>query len=396
MPRLNHLLKGLPNKIPGTRQQPLTKQAAGTVDQITNNQLDRFIWEIPNVEIADANNVYILREMLSNSVRELISKDWRPLVFPPGKHPREAYRFFTEPTETLFTLARTYEYLDITLQHEVRQYITRMSRPSGALNGPTGQYKYDPDEGEIRTLYDIPTEQLFRVNDDITRQAIARLYPTWLWANVTGNWSRIESEWENLRKLIEEVPNKMEEDCLNGYLAGLIAYCRMAQWMHDNAAVEKGLTITRIKMRERLAFEFAHTRGGLITQVPVLRSIFSRWRYLTPEIGRFCSCFANKTHKHLMDVYVDYHRPTWYIAWGVETMWRNECPFAFPTMSAEIFAAKALILNESSEKLTSYLDIPWCKADLFYIQKLVLCIEAHSKITWQGEYNSQYNGYKSY
>ena len=173
------------------------------------------------------------------------------------------------------------------------------------------------------------------------------------------------------------------------YLAGLIAYCRIARRMHDEDAIERGLTKTRAAMRERLAFELAHTSVGLITQVPVSRSIFSRWRHLTPEIGRFCALYTGQIHKHLMDVYVDYHRPTWYLAWGVETMWRNECPFAFPTMSAEVFVAKALILHEPAEKLTNYLDIPWCKADLFYIQKLVLCIEASGNIIWQSQYNSQ-------
>jgi hypothetical protein len=52
-------------------------------------------------------------------------------------------------------------------------------------------------------------------------------------------------------------------------------------------------------------------------------------------------------------------------------------------MSAEIFAARALILGESGDKLESFLDIPWCKADLFYIQKLVFCIEAHGSVVWQ-------------
>jgi len=383
MPRLNHLLKSLPGIVPGTRRQPLTEQAAESVGKITDDQFDRFIWEIPTVALSDINDCSALRSELSRSVRELISKEWRPLVFPPGKHPREAYRFFTEPTETLLTLARSYQYLDGTLQREVRRYVTRISRPGGVLYRPIGKNKYEPDAGEVRSLYKIPAEQLFRVNDDITRQTIARLYPLWLWAHMTGDWSGIEGDWKNLRELVDEAPNKMEEDCRNGYIAGLIAYCRMAQRMRDRAAVERCLTKTRAALRERLAFELAHTRGGLITQVPVLRSIFSRWRHLTPEIGRFCATYAGKTHKHLVDVYVDYHRPTWYLAWDVETMWRNECPFAFPTMSTEVFAAKALILHEPAEKLASYLDIPWCKADLFYIQKLVLCIEACGKVSWR-------------
>ena len=106
-----------------------------------------------------------------------------------------------------------------------------------------------------------------------------------------------------------------------------------------------------------LAYEFAHTRGGLITQVPVLRSIFGRWRHLTPEFGHLCAAYASQTHKRLMDVCVDYHRPTWYLAWNVETMWRNECPFAFPTMAAEVFAARALILREPAFDTTCVQDL---------------------------------------
>ncbi len=84
--------------------------------------------------------------------------------------------------------------------------------------------------------------------------------------------------------------------------------------------------------------------------------------------------------RQLMNVYVDYHRPTWWLAWNVELMVRNESPMSFPTMSAEIFAARAMILREPAEQLERYLDLPWCKADLFYIQKIVMCLEAGSRV----------------
>jgi len=383
MSRLNHVLKALPGKIPGTFQQPLTEQAADLVSRISDAELDRFIWEVPNVQFTQGSDCEDLKEKLSSCVRELISKDWQPWVFPSGKHPREAYRFFTEPTETLYTLARAYNYLDSVLQRDVKDYIFRLSSADGPLAGPTGKRSFDPTQGATRCLYDIPTEKLFRVTDDIIRSDVARLYPLWLWAHTSGDWSHIESHWTELRGLVDQPPNKMEEDCYNGYVAGLIAYCRLAARMNDDAAVEKGLRVTREALRERLAYEFAYTRGGLITQVPVLRSIFGRWRHLTPEVGRLCAHYAGDIHKNLTDVYVDYHRPTWPLAWNVELMWRNECPFAFPTMTAEIFAARALIFRESPDKLQRFLDIPWCKADLFYIQKLVFCIEAHRRTKWQ-------------
>jgi outer membrane protein assembly factor BamB len=386
MSRLNHVLKPLPGKIPGTRQQPLTQKASELVDAVTDAELDRFIWEVPVIQFQDSRVLTTFQMEISRYVRELISSQWRPLLFPPGKHPREAYRFFIEPTETLYTLARAYNYIDSDLRQDVKRYVARMSSSGGPLEGPTGQRKYKPNHGTVRSLYDAPDEKMIQVRDDIVRSDLARLYPLWLWAHVTGDWSRIESDWKFLRKLIDQPPNRMEEDCRNGYLAGLIAYCRMAKRVSDDAAVEQGLVAARNAMRERLAYEFAHTRGGLITQVAVLRSIFGRWRHLTPEVGRLCASYAAQTHKHLMDVYVDYHRPTWCLAWNVETMWRNECPFAFPTMAAEVFAARALILREPAVKLTRFLDIPWCKADLFYIQKLLFAIESHGKVTWRNSF----------
>lgn len=392
MPRLNHLVKSLPDAVAGTRRRPLAQEAAESVSRITDAELDRFIWETAAVELTETNAQQTLRKELARCVEELISKPWQPLVFPPGKHPREAYRFFIEPTETLLSLARAYNYVDSELQQQIKQYVAKLSRPGGALDGPTERPTYEANAGEVRSLYDISAERLFRVNDDIVRRPLARLYPLWLWAHVSGDWSAIDRRWQQLRSLVTEPPNAMEEDCRNGYVAGLIAYCRMARRMRDGAAVEQGLAAARKAMRERVTYELAHTRGGLIAQVPVLRSIFSRWRHLSPDVGRLCANYALQTQKYLMDTYVDYHRPTWYLAWNVETMWRNECPFSFPTLSAEVFAARALILREPGEKLERFLDVPWCKADLFYIQKLVYCIEAHGQVTWENEQISQQAG----
>ncbi len=380
--RLSHVPAALPGKVPGTAQEPLTKEAAERLGRIPDIELDRFIWQVRVVEPA-AGGVVDLKARLAAQVRELISRRWQPLVFPPGKHPREAYRIFADPTETLLTLAYAYPHVDKELQEDVRTYLGRLSRRGGPLEGLVGRRTLDPADGAIRSHYDIAPDKLFRVMDDVTRGEVARLYPLWLWAHVTGDWARIESNWERLKPLVDQPPNKMEQDCRNGYVAGLIAYCRIADHMSDREAVGRGLSATRAALRERLTYEFAHTKGGLILEVPVLRSIFARWRHLTPEVGRVLAHYAGRTHRHLMDVYVNYHRPSWHLAWGVESLWRNESPFAFPTMSAEIFTARAWILDERCAELIRFLDIPWCHADLFYIQKLVLCLEAGGPARWE-------------
>lgn len=373
--RLNHVLKALPGTVPGTSQQPLTEQAAERVARISDSELDRFIWEARVMQSSEGAECAKLKAVLASQVRELISQPWQPLVFPPGKHPREAYRIFADPSETLFTLALAYSHVDEDLQEGIRRYVEQL--------GLAGEPQEELSAAGVRSYYDIQPEKLFRLMDDIARNDVAKLYPVWLWAQATGDWSSIERNWPQWKARLNEPANKMEEDCRNGYVAGLIAYCRMADHMRDRDSVARGVDATRKALRERLNYEFAHTRGGVITAVPVSRSIFGRWRHLTPEVGRILAHHAGPTHEHLMNVYVDYHRPTWSLAWGVETMWRNESPFALPTMSAEIFAARAWILDEPADRLAGFVDIPWCRADLFYIQKLALCVEAYGRTSWQ-------------
>jgi hypothetical protein len=381
-PRLKNVLDALPGPIAGTRHAPLRDEAEAVRAKMAAAELDKFIWEA-RLPVRPDDATANLRADLARLVEELISQDWRPLVFPAGKHPVESYRFFTEPTETLYALARAYPYLPNDLKAGVRDYVAKAGAAGGPLDGLTGRPAYQRDAGEVRCLYDVPPERLVNVRDDITRSPLARLYPLWLWAHVTGDWGRIERDWKSLRALANEAPNEPQEDCRNGYVAGLIAYSRMARRMNDEAALEDGAAKARGAMGDRLAYEFAHPSGGAVTEVPAGRTIFGRWRHLTPEVGRLLAAYALPTQKHLVDVYVDHHRPTWWLAWNVEIMWRNETPYAFPTVSAEVFAARALVLGEPPDKLCRFLDIPWCRADLMHVQKLVLCLEAGGEAAWQ-------------
>jgi hypothetical protein len=129
-------------------------------------------------------------------------------------------------------------------------------------------------------------------------------------------------------------------------------------------------------MRERLVYELAHTRGGVIQMIPKGRFACVRWRRLTPDVARFLVKYGREIESRLVSVYVDRHRPGWWLAWNVEQLMRNETPFQMPTTPLEIFNAKALLIGESPEQLTAYLDIPWCRADEFYIQKLALTLRA--------------------
>ena len=80
------------------------------------------------------------------------------------------------------------------------------------------------------------------------------------------------------------------------------------------------------------------------------------------------------TTEHLLDVYVDHHRPIWFLAWNVELLWRNEAPFALPNMAVDVLGAKTLILRQRRDELERYVDLPSFKSDEYQIQKLALIL----------------------
>lgn len=364
MPRLNTILqKGLPAQMPGTRQAPLTDQARATVARIEDGKLDELILTAAQAPIKTEKSR--IHDQLNAEVSDLLTTSYRPLQFPAGKAPGEAFRFFTDPSETIYTLALAYPHLSPELQSKAKARIAELS----------DHKPYPPDTGQPRSLYDPAPDKLLHFAPSLHRSDTARLYPLYLAASATGNWSYLHDHWAALKPAIHSAINLAAPDLGNADLSGLIAACRIARHEHDDAFLHDLLPKARLALRQRLIYELSHTEGGLITSFPP-RTLFGRWHFLTPDLAHILSAFGRPVHQHLMEVYVDHHRPTWYLAWDLERLWRNESNFSLPSMSNDIFAARALILNEPGRQLASHLDIPWCNADEYHIQKLALTLMA--------------------
>jgi hypothetical protein len=362
--RLRGTLTGLPQQPAGTRANPATPDPAALA-AITDEKLDALILDPPaNVTRPPAANAAQVDAQLAAAVEELLAHDWRPLLFPAAKAPSEAYRFFTDPADTLYTLALAYPHLPAGLQDKVKAHVVNLPAT------------YNPTRGDVRSAYDEPSPKLLRIAGSPLRSDTARLYPHYLWAAVANDWDRLKQDWHALKGSINPQPEKNEPDLGNARLSGLMAACRIAKHLDDADALKTLLPQTRQALRTRLQYELAHPVGGLITAAGS-RSLVGRWHNLSPDLAQVLATFTKPIQQHLMDVYVDYHRPAWYVAWNVELLWRNESPFSFPDMSADVFAAKALLLNEPADRLARYVDLPWCKADEFHIQKLALLARAN-------------------
>lgn len=368
--RLKNLLEALPGPVPGTLALPFTSAAERKVQEITDSALDRFISE-PAISLesrAGASPNKRLARELNSMVAELISKQWRPLVIPAAKAPEDAYRFFSDPGETVYTILLALPFLEGPLRERADRWIEdwiKKGLPAA----------WDHAQGESRTPYSEPARGI-RIVNDTQLDDLGRLYPIWLWSTGTRGAAEVRQLWPGLRQRLNLSDRGQPTDCGNSRLAGLIAYCRLARAAGDEESLARSLPLTRQAMRTRLVYELAHTKGGLIRSVPNSRQVFARWRNLTPDVAALVRSAALPTQKHLTQVYVDYHRPGWWIAWNVEQLMRNEAPTQLPSTPLEIFTARALIIGDSSAQLTAYLDIPWCAADEFYIRKLALTLRA--------------------
>jgi len=82
----------------------LTEEAKAKMAAITDDQLDALIFRRLFVRRVPASS----HQAALGRRRGVNRQTWRPLLFPAGKAPAEAYRLFTDPTETLYTLALAY------------------------------------------------------------------------------------------------------------------------------------------------------------------------------------------------------------------------------------------------------------------------------------------------
>jgi hypothetical protein len=106
------------------------------------------------------------------------------------------------------------------------------------------------------------------------------------------------------------------------------------------------------------------------------------FRDITPELGHLLSDFS-KAESGIYLEKVEALFPHWYAAFS-EGMLGAEHNVNHPIDSYQVFLAKALVMEESPERLTHYLDIPWLhQGDLFYLHKLAETIKAYKGIQWE-------------
>ncbi len=370
--------------------------------------LESYVTEI-NDHTANLSEAPDVLAELEAQIADFVSGDrYQPFVELAGKKP--GYVYFRDPTEEAYILALAYPYLSASLQQQTLSHLndlwTTFSDPLGVaisfsdLNGHRRErYYINNDAGQYAV----------EEGGHFATEAEDRLYHLWGYAHYTGGWDFIVNYWETIRNTAHSIaPTEIASGSFPHYsvnhrVASLIGYTRMADHLRSaypgNPSYQDeytwALDAATTALRARLQWERDHQPTGSPWSQQWMResddeNIFLRtsWatggqipRYngLVPAIARALRDYA-WDDMALQNAFVDTVVPAQHLAWSFIPN-RGEIFSNLLPQSREVFLAKALIMEEETDALLDHLSYPWCRGDLYYVERLVYIIRTLSPVT---------------
>jgi len=381
-----------------------------------------------------------LRRELSAAVEEILDGPWLPLYSDyscaqaGGGAPAEWC--FNRPGEYLLVLSQAAPYLSVGLKERAREFLLGLTKESP----PTRQVYLTVKEGKPRNVRQTPVPQFpWLAGPEKQRLLFAEAYAVWSLAHVFDAWNEVRPLFEDLKSLRGQLEGRGDfAPVYTGDHAGpltvadikdpeyrfrvyqaLLAGCQDNYWYRGAAEARERIvkgkpvffyvrTLSALVGYYRMAEHFGQpdeaqwarrTFDDMAAMALGQRSAPYLWSdpCLCPEVGRLirdaagawldelaktpnvgelpATDWSHKIVRGRRDYYV-MNPYTWYHAWGGQ----GEGIRSRTVMGA--FLAHARLMNATAADVSRALDIPWCKADLYYASKLVVLIQAQEKTPW--------------
>jgi hypothetical protein len=294
--------------------------------------------------------------------------------------------YWHNPGDTIYTLIQALPYLPSDLQQKTKQYIQ-----TEFVNFPPYLYNHIGwKDGAAREIFIVPPEvqadiltngpQLYNYDYPGWKLAPNSFYSLWKYAQVFGGAQDIYNASKNQ---LEPVPSDdfllKNPHVLNAYIAGYLGFLeleKLAQYPES-----PGVRVIYNRILALRANTFSKDNPNLWFQdysYVYCRSfsVSMNFMYLVPELGQYLHNNALSKVDQALDEY-SYLAPYWFEVKPETVFGEGVINHLYDYPS--IFAAKAMILKEPYEELVKYIEVPATSiGDLFYIQNLVLAIEAGS------------------
>lgn len=286
---------------------------------------------------------------LDAAVLELVEGGpWAPFIVELGISREE--RHFARAGEALQIVSRTLPHLSEALRPKAKAWLDALWE-AGSL----------PAEGRRRELYDLgPGMRKFAAAPAPSAPTLDDLYGWWAYAHYAGAWDKVLARKDAVAKLAVVPKPPAGADRLNGAIAGLIGARRILRKAGGGQPDEplRGLVEERIH-HERADSNFVRESAG-----GAHSGTIPRYLNLVPELVRLLREHAGpELERNLSDL--DRQLPVWHQAFA-ERMAGGENYTHSPGLARGLYAAMS-----GRPNLSAKLDQPWCRADLYHLEKLI-------------------------
>jgi len=325
---------------------------------------------------AAAPQARALRALLDAEVRELIDGGpWAPFVVELGISREELHFWRTAETVQIVSLAMPHLSADV--RAKAAAFLDELIAAGCPLETPV----FRVPRAKRREAYDLgPGMKQFAARRPRHRPGVEDLYALWAYAHYAGRWPKVTPKAARVAELLaafakqgvkfdgRDRANDAAEH-LNAQIAGTLAAARIARRAGDAAGAKRATELLAQLLTERVHHERADTdlirgtggRVGHHAKVP-------RYVGLVPELAGVLRDRAGEAlTKNVRSLATGL--PVWYHAFG-ERMIGGENYISPPHLARGLFAALADGVGAGPDELAAKLDHPWCRADLYYIEKL--------------------------
>jgi outer membrane protein assembly factor BamB len=315
-----------------------------------------------------------LRAMLDAEVTELTDEGpWAPFILELGIVNEQ--RYFWRTAETMEILSLALPHLSPSARAKAKDYLDDMFTSGMPLEVPV----HTGEGANRRESYDFgPGMEEFSQRRIRYSANVEDLYAVWAYAHYADSWDKVLLRENEIRETFAPFAgrpldfnhNDNRDDAaehLNAQIAGTLAYVRVMNKAGFQKDAERGLSRLADLVTERVHHEQADSR--LIRQSGSSHNAkIPRYVELVPEVSAILGLHAKeKFTYHVCGLAKQL--PVWYQAFG-ERMIGGENYVSPPHLARGLFAALADGVQTPLEQLCKYLDHPWCRADMYYIEKL--------------------------
>jgi len=327
-------------------------------------------------ELDDSALARALRSCLEQQILELIDAGpWAPFVVQLGISGEE--RYFWRTAETMQTVALALPHLQLESRRRAMAFLDNLWDGGAPLQQPVHD-----SSGKRREPYDFgPAMRDFAAQELGYEAGVQDLYAVWAYAYYGRRWDRVEQEIDEVSAVFQRFAKQEfqfdhegrndEAERLNGHLAGVLGAARLFRHFGRDKEADLALNWLARLATERVHHERADTwliRSTKAVSKGLHGAKVPRYVDLVPEsdllLNRYAGVELDRNVRALRA-----GLPLWYQAYG-ERMIGGENYISPPHLARGVFAAWADGCAASPEALARKLDQPWCKADLYYVEKI--------------------------